>query len=71
MSKQSAASDLPVGASVRRREPVTEKSIQLAEQLARRGASESLVRAIGGDEAVEKLMGIDVEEQETGEPSPA
>lgn len=55
---------------MRRRKPVTEKSIPLAEQLARRGASESLVRAIGGDEAVEKLLGIEAEEKESGEPSP-
>jgi len=43
--------------------------MELAEQLARRGASDSLVRAIGGDEAVEKLRGV--EEGETGDPSPA
>jgi hypothetical protein len=48
----------PVGATFRPRiVPVREKSFELAEQLARRGASESLIRAAGGDEAVEKLVG--------------
>jgi hypothetical protein len=47
---------LPVGATARRRVPLREKSFELAEQLARRGASESLIRMAGGDEAVEKLL---------------
>jgi hypothetical protein len=47
----------PVGASFRPRVPVREKSLELAEQLARRGASEKLIRMAGGDEAVEKLVG--------------
>jgi hypothetical protein len=47
----------PVGATFRPRVPVREKSLELAEHLARRGASESLIRAAGGPEAVEKLIG--------------
>jgi hypothetical protein len=47
----------PVGATFRPRVPLREKSLELAEQLARRGASERLIRAAGGDEAVEKLVG--------------
>lgn len=49
--------NLPLGARGRRRKAVPVRSYDLAEQLALRGASESLVRAVGGDEAVEKLMG--------------
>lgn len=72
MNEKAVQSDLPVGATVRHREPVKDKSLKLAEQLARRGASESLVRAIGGDEAVEKLMGVEkTEVEETRDPSPA
>lgn len=48
---------LPVGATARPRVPLREKSFELAEQLARRGASETLIRAAGGPEAVEKLVG--------------
>jgi hypothetical protein len=48
---------LPVGATSRPRIPLREKSLELAEQLARRGASEKLIRMAGGDEAVEKLVG--------------
>jgi hypothetical protein len=50
---------LPVGATSRPRVPLREKSLELAEQLARRGASERLIRMAGGDEAVEKLVGRD------------
>jgi hypothetical protein len=48
---------LPVGATARRRIPLREKSFEMAEQLARRGADEGLIRIVGGDEAVEKLVG--------------
>jgi hypothetical protein len=57
MSTESADRRWPVGATFRPRvAPVREKSFELAEQLARRGASESLIRAAGGEEAVEKLL---------------
>lgn len=64
MSTSAAASNLPVGARLVRREPLTEKSIVLAEQMARRGASESLIRAIGGEDAVEKLRHLPEEAPE-------
>lgn len=70
MSDKAITSDLPIGATVRRRKPVKNKSFELAEDLARRGASESLVRAIGGDEAVAKLMDVE-EKTEADDPSPA
>lgn len=71
MNEKTVSAELPVGAKVRHREPVKEKSFELAEQLARRGASEGLVRAIGGEEAVAKLMDVKTEKAETGDPSPA
>jgi hypothetical protein len=55
MSENVAKITLPLGARSRKRQAAPKKSIDLAEQLALRGASESLVRAVGGDEAVEKL----------------
>jgi hypothetical protein len=57
MTPESTDRRWPVGATFRPRVPLREKSFELAEQLARRGASESLIRAAGGDEAVEKLVG--------------
>jgi len=70
MNKDAVSVDLPVGAKVRHREPVRDKSIELAEQLARRGASESLVRAMGGDEAVTKFKGKETD-MDTGNPARA
>lgn len=52
-----ATGPLPAGTIARPRVPVTEKSLELAEQLARCGASERVIRAVGGPEAVEKLLG--------------
>ena len=43
---------LPRGAKLAQPEQISGKSLELAADLARRGASESLVRAMGGDEAV-------------------
>jgi hypothetical protein len=56
MSDQTTQKKLPVGAATYKRIPDDEMSFELAEQLARRGASESLIRAVGGEEAVKKLM---------------
>lgn len=70
MNEKADSPDLPVGAKVRHREPVKEKSLELAEQLARRGASESLVRAIGGEEALAKLK-REESDAGTGSPTPA
>lgn len=52
-----ATGPLPAGTTSRPRVPVREKSFELAEQLARRGASERVIRAVGGPEAVKKLVG--------------
>jgi len=52
-----ATGPLPAGTTARPRIPVTEKSLELAEQLARRGASETVIRAVGGPDAVERLIG--------------
>lgn len=68
MNEKALSAGLPVGATVRHRKPVRDKSLVLAEQLARRGASESLVRAIGGEEAVARLKG---EEADAGPGNPA
>lgn len=70
MSDKALTPDLPIGATVRHRRPVKDKSIELAEQMARRGASESLVRAIGGDEAVAKMVDVE-EDSDVDERSPA
>jgi hypothetical protein len=55
--RETAVERWPVGATFRPRVPLRETSFELAEQLARRGASERLIRAAGGEEAVEKLLG--------------
>ncbi len=46
--------ELPEDTEILEREPA-ELSVELALDLARRGASEELVRAIGGEEAVEAV----------------
>jgi hypothetical protein len=46
--------ELPEGAEVLDLEPAGE-SLELALELAHRGASETLVRAVGGEEAVEAV----------------
>lgn len=51
-----ASSLLPVEVTERRRFLREAKSLKLAEQLAREGASEALIRVAGGSEAVEKLV---------------
>ena len=50
--------ELPEGTTILEREPA-EPSIDLAIDLARRGASLTLVRAIGGEAAVEAVREID------------
>jgi hypothetical protein len=50
--------ELPEGTTILEREPA-EQSLELALDLARRGASEALVRAIGGDDAVDEMRRID------------
>jgi hypothetical protein len=57
VNSDQALEGVPVGATMRPRVPDNEKSFELAEQLARRGASEALIRAVGGPEAVAKLAG--------------
>jgi hypothetical protein len=51
MATTKTTTRLPVGAKVLRRGPRT-RSITLAEELARKGGSDALVRAIGGEKAV-------------------
>lgn len=46
--------ELPEGTTILEREPA-EPSLELAIDLARRGASLELVRAVGGDEAITAL----------------
>lgn len=68
MSENTAKTTRPLGSRPRKRHATPSKSIKLAEQMALRGASESLVRAVGGDAAVEKLMDVDeAASQETAE----
>lgn len=50
--------ELPEGTTILEREPA-EQSIELALDLARRGASETLVRAIGGEQAVEAMQEVE------------
>jgi hypothetical protein len=52
MDESTASAELPRGAKLAQSERISDKSLELAADLARRGASESLVRAMGGDEAV-------------------
>ena len=46
--------ELPEGTTILEREP-PQKDLELALDLAARGASETVVRAIGGEEAVEAM----------------
>lgn len=50
---------IPAGATFRPRVPDREPSFELAEQLARRGASAMAIRAVGGPEAVARLLNRD------------
>ena len=61
MSEKAVKITRPLGARTRKRRAAPSKNLKLAEQMALRGASESLVRAVGGNEAVEKLMSEDEE----------
>lgn len=67
MTEKVVSVKLPVGARVMHREPPREKSLELAEQLARRGGSESLIRAVGGEEAVERFLAKDQPTEESDE----
>ncbi|HEX2233708.1 MAG TPA: hypothetical protein VHG69_10130 [Thermoleophilaceae bacterium] len=55
--------ELPEGTTILEREPA-EHSVELAIDLARRGASMALVRAIGGEEAVDLVE--EIENGDTG-----
>ncbi len=48
--------ELPEGTTILDEREPAERSVELALDLARRGASVTLVRAIGGEEAVEAML---------------
>jgi hypothetical protein len=61
MNKNVSSRKIPRGAKMVRRQRISDKSPELAAELARRGASESLVRAMGGEDAVKKFLREDSE----------